>query len=117
MSTIPNSPVFNKILAQNAKAKTDAGISEKSNFSMAHPQKLSEEGLTDLLGTFDLATPTKETNGVVRGKTLDDGGSYFMTSGVIKFKPGKAHDPYSPPPTSYDNPTSQDSGSMNTYLA
>jgi hypothetical protein len=124
MSIIPNTPVFNKILLQNAKAKTDAGITEQPNFSMAHPQKLSQEGLTNLLGTFDL-NPTKETNGLVRGNTLNADGSYFMTPGVIKFNPGQAPAPCPPqPPVNYCPPQppvvycdGQNYGNMNNYMA
>jgi hypothetical protein len=125
MSTIPNTPVLNKVLAQNAKAKTDAGIIDQPNFSMAHPQKLSQQGLTDLLATFDLNNPTKQSNGLVRGNTLD-GSSYFMTPGVIKFKPGQTSYPSQPQPPVYygdGNPVYYGDGNpeeyenMNSYLA
>lgn len=121
MSTIPNVPVLNKILTQNSKAKTDAGIIEQPNFSMAHPKKLSQQGLTDLLATFDLNNPTKQSNGMVRGNTLDTG-SYFMTPGVIKFKPGQTSSPSQPPypsqpPVDYGNNAAEGYGNMNSYLA
>jgi hypothetical protein len=107
MSTIPTTPVLNQVMTQNGKTKRDAGITEKPIFSMAHPQKLSSDGLTDLLGTFDLNNPTKESNGLIRGNTLNPGGSYFVTPGVIKFNPGQTPSPMECCCT--DN--------LNTYLA
>jgi hypothetical protein len=112
MSTIPNTPVLGKVFANNGKAKRNQGITEHKKFSMAHPQKLIQSGLNQLLEQFNLSNPDKQSNGMMRGSTLD-GGSYFMTPGVIKFTKGNKQQAYPQPSQGNDAGPQAYSPSMN----
>jgi hypothetical protein len=109
MLNLPNTPVFNKIAANNARIAPNADsnntVTEHKNFSMLHPQRASEDTLMGVLNQLDLDNPTKETNGVIKGKNKSGDGNFMITPGVIKFKPGHGNcDTPSMPPTDYPGP-------------
>jgi len=95
----PTSPVLGKVFDKNQRiapnATSNNGVTEKPNFSMAHPHKVPPELLQQLLGMLDLQNPDKQTNGVIKGNTKD-GGTFMLTPGVLKFKKGKGK-PGAPP--------------------
>jgi hypothetical protein len=107
MSTFPNVHVLNRTFANNARIAPDSTsnntVTEKKNFSIAHPQRLNATVLNDLLGQFDLNNLSKSTNGVLKGNTSCEEGKFHMTAGVIKFTGSCGPvDDYTPP--TYNNP-------------
>lgn len=112
MLNLPNTPVFNKIQANNARIapneSTNTSVSEHKHFSMLHPQRASETTLMGVLDQLDLSNPTQQTNGVMKGQNKECSGDYMITPGVIKFKPGHiTNTPPSVPGTTYNPPVAE----------
>jgi hypothetical protein len=107
MTSFPNLPVVNKAVARNEviapDAKSNNTVVEHKNFNMAHPQRVSSDTLGSLFNMLDFNNPSQETNGVIKGSTMD-GGWFHLTPGVLKFQGCGQHEPYTPPiPPANDN--------------
>lgn len=96
-SNFPNSPLFNRIFKNNshiAPTTSNNTVEQKPNFIMAHPQRVDEPTLIDLLNQLDYNNPTKSTNGVMKGLTLNCE-PFHLTAGVLKI--GCKDKPEKPP--------------------
>lgn len=127
-ANFPNLSVLSKIFTKNEKiapkATSNNEVTEKKKFNMAHPHKVSQDTLVGLLNQLDLANPTKETNGVIKGKMKDCDGKFHLTPGVLKFNPcpapapAPAPAPYTPPlPPVYNAPAPAPAPTYNAYPA
>lgn len=89
--SFPGLAALNRVFTNNARISPDAtsnnSIVERKNFSMAHPQRLPEGDLTNLLNTFNFDSLDKESNGLLKGSRTG-GGWFHLTPGVIKFAGG-----------------------------
>ncbi len=91
--------VTRKIFSNNTpKTPTDhnSEVVEKKQYDMAHPQRIEEPRLTDLLNTLDVNNLDKNTSGLMRSADTGDGW-FHLTPGVLKFKPSHNSPPGYPP--------------------
>lgn len=107
--------VTKKIVANNSpKTPTEhnSEVVEKKDYNMAHPQRMEEPKLADILNTLDFSNLDKNTNGLILNGNPREGG-FMLTPGVLKFpcEPSSSEPPpYTPPVYDSGTPTTDTSG-------